>query len=204
MCVFVWLYVEPVSRWKDYVRSWITIGLVVCLCTPVSPSVPEMEGIYATEGGGGGGGGGMGAILLQSPGRWVGLSQVSQDASAGPGEIRRREVVLDPQVRPEEIKGREMELGLRVGLLLLQLFPNGGATDIVFVTLFCIAVGTAIQCVDTVVDEQRRADTALTFRCSGGGPRQPRSSGVAPVSRPHSLLPYSSPSPNKPYGFCGR
>ena len=32
----------------------------------------------------------------------------------------------------------------RVGLLLLQLFPNGGATDIAFVTLFCIAVGTAI------------------------------------------------------------
>ena len=32
----------------------------------------------------------------------------------------------------------------RVQLLLLQLFSNGGATDIVFVTLFCIAVGTAI------------------------------------------------------------
>ena len=32
--------------------------------------------------------------------------------------------------------GREKE---RVGLLLLQLFPNGGATDIVFVTLLCIA-----------------------------------------------------------------
>ena len=32
----------------------------------------------------------------------------------------------------------------RVGLLLLQLFPNSGATVIVFVTLFCIAVGTAI------------------------------------------------------------
>ena len=26
-------------------------------------------------------------------------------------------------------------LGLRVGLLLLQLFPNGGATDTVFVTV---------------------------------------------------------------------
>ena len=61
-----------------------------------------------------------------------------------PGEIKRREVVLDPQVSPEEIKNREVDLGLRVGLLSLQLFPNGGATDIVFVTLFCIAVGTAI------------------------------------------------------------
>ena len=80
------------------------------------------------------------------------------DASAGPGEIKRRVVVLDPQVSPEGIKSTEVELGLRIGLLLLQLFPNGGATDIVFVTvlhsswdsncvvrwsLFCIAVGTA-------------------------------------------------------------
>ena len=44
------------------------------------------------------------------------------------------------------MKSREVVLGWRerVGLLLLQLFPNGGDTDIVFVTLFCIAVGTAI------------------------------------------------------------
>ena len=52
--------------------------------------------------------------------------------------------MLDPQETPEEIKSREVELGLKVGFLLLQLFPNGGATDSVFVTLFCIAVGTAI------------------------------------------------------------
>ena len=54
---------------------------------------------------------------------------------AGPGEIKRREVVLDPQVSPEEIKSREVELGLKAGLLLPQLFLNSGATDIVFVTL---------------------------------------------------------------------
>ena len=30
---------------------------------------------------------------------------------AGPGEIKRREVVLDPQDSPEEIKSREVELG---------------------------------------------------------------------------------------------
>ena len=52
--------------------------------------------------------------------------------------------MLDPQVSPKEIKSREVELGLRVRLFLLQLFPIGGATDTVFVTLFCIAVGTAI------------------------------------------------------------
>ena len=33
------------------------------------------------------------------------------DTFAGPGEIKRREVVLDPQVSPEEIKSREVELG---------------------------------------------------------------------------------------------
>ena len=33
------------------------------------------------------------------------------DTFAGPGEIKRREVVLDPRVSPEEIKSREVELG---------------------------------------------------------------------------------------------
>ena len=66
------------------------------------------------------------------------------DAFASPGEIKRREVVLDLEASPEEIKSREVELGLKVGLLLPQLYSNGGAPGIVFVTLFCIAVGTAI------------------------------------------------------------
>ena len=65
------------------------------------------------------------------------------DTFAGPGEIWRREVVLDPQVCQEEIKSREVELGLKVGLLLHQLFYNSGAADIVFVTLFHTAVETA-------------------------------------------------------------
>ena len=55
------------------------------------------------------------------------------------GELDSHEEVI-----PEEFKTRKVVLGLRVGLLLLQLFPNGGATDIVFVTLFRIAAGTAI------------------------------------------------------------
>ena len=66
------------------------------------------------------------------------------DSFAGPGKIKRREVVLDPQVSPAEIKSREVELGLKVRLLLHQLFPNSGATEIVFVTLFLTAVGTVI------------------------------------------------------------
>ena len=87
----------------------------------------------------------------------------------------------------------------RVGLLLLQLFPNGGVTDIVFVTLFCI-LGQQLR--GAVVAAQCRTDTALTSQCcSGGGPRQHWSSGLAPVSRSH----YSSvplfplvPVPNRP------
>ena len=35
----------------------------------------------------------------------------SRDSFAGPGEIKRREVVLDPQISPEEIKSGEVELG---------------------------------------------------------------------------------------------
>ena len=46
--------------------------------------------------------------------------------------------MLDPQVSPEEIKSREVVLGLRVGLLSLQLFPSSGITDIVFVTLLVL------------------------------------------------------------------
>ena len=52
------------------------------------------------------------------------------DTLASPGEIKRREVVS-----PEEIKSKEVELGLKVGLLLPQLFVS--------VTLFCTAVETA-------------------------------------------------------------
>ena len=39
---------------------------------------------------------------------------------------------MDPQESPEEIKNSEVKLGLKAGPLLHQLFPNSGATDIVF------------------------------------------------------------------------
>ena len=134
------------------------------------------------------------------------------------------------EASPEEIKSREVELGLTVGLLLLQLFSrintsivlasvhglsglfravsavepltllppshsvpvpnrptrlcgrkatlnqtNGGAMDIVVVTLFCIAVGTAVawcggrcamqdgHCLNILLF-WRRSTTALVFR----------------------------------------
>ena len=102
-----------------------------------------------------------------------------------PGENKRREVswTLTKKLAqkrsksPKDIKSREVVLGYRerVGLLLLQLAPNGGATDIVFVTLFCIAVGTAIawcggrcampdrHCLNTLLF-WRRSTAALVFR----------------------------------------
>ena len=54
-------------------------------------------------------------ILKQSPGKvkkrevsWTLTKKI--DTFAGTGEIKGREVVLDPQVSPEEIKSREVEL----------------------------------------------------------------------------------------------
>ena len=66
------------------------------------------------------------------------------DTFAGPGEIKRREVVLDPQVSREEIKNRRWSWALKTALLLHQLFLNSGAMDIVFVTLFRTVVETKI------------------------------------------------------------
>ena len=64
---------------------------------------------------------------------------------AGPGEIRRREVVRDPQESPGESKSREVELGSESWTcLLLQLFLNSCAADIILVTLLRTAVETAI------------------------------------------------------------
>ena len=63
------------------------------------------------------------------------------------------------QVSPEEIKSTEMELGLRVGLLSLQLFPSGGATDFVFVTVLHSSWDS--NCV------VRWSTAALVFRVGG-------------------------------------
>ena len=41
-----------------------------------------------------------------------------------PGEIKRREVELDPQVSPEEIMGREVELGCELDFFRFGLFLN--------------------------------------------------------------------------------
>ena len=116
-----------------------------------------------------------------------GLEQSRRDQEEG-GELDSQE-----EASPEEIKSRDVVLGYRerAGLLLLQLFPNGGATDIVFVTLFCIAVGTAIAwCCGRCAMPDGHCLNILLFR------RQPWSSGLALVSRSHSSNPLSHSSPS--------
>ena len=52
------------------------------------------------------------------------------DTFAGSGEVKDRKVVLNPQGSSEEIRNtpnREVELGLKVGLLLHQLFLTHGS-----------------------------------------------------------------------------
>ena len=52
-----------------------------------------------------------------------------------PGEIKRREVELDPQVSPEEVMSREVELGCESWTSFASSCSlNSSATDIVLVT----------------------------------------------------------------------
>ena len=60
-----------------------------------------------------------------------------------PGEIKRREVELDPQVSPEEIMSREVELQ-KLDFLRFGWFLNSSAKDTVLMTLPSMAVETAI------------------------------------------------------------
>ena len=114
-----------------------------------------------------------------------------------PGEIKRREVswTLTKKLAQKRSRGeRWCWARERVGLRLLQLFPNGGATDIVFVNQFCTAVETAIAwCCGRCAMPDGHCHNIL---CSGGGPRQPWSSRLAPVSRFHSSVPFSHSSPS--------
>ena len=127
------------------------------------------------------------------------------DTFAGPGEIKRREVVLYPQVSPEEIRSREVELGCeRLTLIFLfvcfKLLLNSGVTEIVLVTLPSTEVEIAIEQYTSCCAMARghclkiyiyRYINPLFWRCST---QSPRSSGsvrtVEPsLSRPLPLCP---------------
>ena len=119
-----------------------------------------------------------------------------------PGEIKRREVVLDPYVSPEETKGREMELGLKVGLLLPQLLLNSEATDIVTVP-HSGELRQQLRSTCTLVAALWREDTAFVVVAAVHGIL-----GLSVWrlrSSPHSFFLFPLvPVPNRPSRLCGR
>ena len=119
---------------------------------------------------------------------------------------------LDPQVSPEEIMSREVELGCEsVGLLSLRVVPQQQCNG------HCPCDSAPArqlkqQLRGAQVAGQWRGDTALTlplfWRRSTVSPvffgRYPRSSlhSFVPFPPPHPPSP--TPVPNKPSRFCGR
>ena len=59
--------------------------------------------------------------------------------------MKRKEVswTLTKKLAQKRSRGGRWCWAGELDFFFLQLFSNGGATDIVFVTLFCIVVGTA-------------------------------------------------------------
>ena len=136
------MYVYPVSRWKDNACSGIKTGSVIYSYTPVSPGVPELEGMYTP--------GGIPFLIFfrvqvrPRGGRWAGLSWRVELSFAGPGEVKRRAVVLDPQESPGEIKSREAELGSESWTTLYFTCPSKAVLRTLCLWLLGTAVGTAV------------------------------------------------------------
>ena len=114
-------------------------------------------------------------------GGWAGLSRRKLVSFAGPGEIKRREVVLDPQESPDEIKRREVELGSESW------------------TSFASVV------------TQQRSNGHCPCDCSAHQLKQQLYTSCCALAEPLTLflplpppLPPSVPVPNKPPLFCGR
>ena len=82
-------------------RHWSQLVPLICQLTfeDIKPTLPTY---YSHN-----------RVQARSRGREVSWTLTKKlDAFAGPGEIKRREVLLDPQISPEEINSREVELGL--------------------------------------------------------------------------------------------
>ena len=79
----------------------------------------------------------------------------------GPGEIKSREVELGSRENEGYAKSRKVELGShsRMACLAAELFLNSCFSDIVFVTLLCTVVKTAIN----EVHKLFLTDGVLTF-----------------------------------------
>ena len=110
------------------------------------------------------------------------------DAFAGPGELKRREVVLDPQVSPEEIKSREVELGSESWTSFASVLFSPAELRTLSLCLFRTAVETAIAQY-TSCCAVASGHCLLYFCCPGGGPRHFGLPGWRLRSRPHSFAP---------------
>ena len=126
------------------------------------------------------------------------------DTFAGPGEIKRREVELDPQVSPGEIMSREVELDSESWTSFLlpvvtQQRCNGHCP------CDCPAQQLKQQLRGTLAAAPGRRDTTLTLPLFW---RRSTASSVFRVGargRAFTLLPSSPvPVPNKHSCFCGR
>ena len=114
---------------------------------------------------------------------------------------------LDPQVSPEEIMSREVELGCE-SWISFELFLNSGATEIVLVILPSTAVETAIaRCSSRwAMARGHRLNTSIVLAAVHGFSGLFRAvSAVEPsLFRPLRRPPPPVPVPNKPSRFCGR
>ena len=129
---------------------------------------------------------------------------------AGLGEIKRREVELDPQESPEEIKSREVELGSESWTSSVSVYYSTSVLRILSLWL-CSAQHLKQQLRSTLVATQWRGDTALTFSvvlaAVHGLLGLPGRSAVEPslfllfYPSPHPP-PSPVPVPNKPSRFC--
>ena len=127
-----------------------------------------------------------------------------------PGEIKRREVELDPQISPEEImSSREVELRCEsCDFFRFELFLNSSATDIVLVTLPKHGSLNSNCAVHKSLGNGE-GTPPKHFHCSGGGPRSLRSFSGGIRNQAFTLSPsaprlHTVPVPNKQPRFCGR
>ena len=117
---------------------------------------------------------------------------------AGPGEINLRGGRWCWTLKRAQKRSRagRWSRALKVGLLLLRLFLNSCATDIVLVTLLRTAVETAIAWYTSCYVTQSRGDKALIFLLFW----HPRSSVGACDGRAFTLsLPPPPPQPPTPH-----
>ena len=116
---------------------------------------------------------------------YIYIAQLGPSRTKSPGEIKGREVGWT-------LKKKLAQKGSRAGRWCWAIETLASVVSQRRSYGHCLCDSVLHSSWDSnVVAAQCRTDTALTSCCSGGGPRQPWSSGLAPVSRFHSSIPLS-------------